>query len=127
MPEAQAFPLGRLRWPVQIVQRVQGPDPNGTGVLETSAPIQTVRADVQPVGALAFWGTAGGSEQVDTPITHRIYMRWQDSLPNAYAITRATRLADGTTRTETFRIRRIKEIDGRKRFVIVECEEEKNG
>ncbi len=126
MPEPQSFPLGRLRWPVQIVQRLQAPDPNSTGVVETCVPIRTVRADVQPVGALTFWGTAGGSEQVDTPITHRVYMRWQNSLPNAYAITRSTILEDGTTRTETFRVRRIKEIDGRKRFVIVECEEEKN-
>lgn len=126
MPEPQSFPLGRLRWPVQIVQRTQAGDPNTTGVLETSVPVRTVRADVQPVGALTFWGTAGGSEQVDTPVTHRIYMRWQNSLPNACAITRSTLLDDGTTRTEVFRVRRIKEIDGRKRFVIVECEEEKN-
>ncbi|QHC35356.1 head-tail adaptor protein [Komagataeibacter xylinus] len=126
MPEPQSFPLGRLRWPVQIVQRGQAGDPNTTGVLETLIPIRTVRADVQPVGALTFWGTAGGNEQVDTPVTHRIYMRWQNSLPNAYAITRSTTLDDGTTRTEVFRVRRIKEIDGRKRFVIVECEEEKN-
>lgn len=126
MPEPQSFPLGRLRWPVQIVQRVQVPDPNSTSVAETSVPVATVRADVQPVGALTFWGAAGGNEQVDTPITHRIFMRWQNSLPNAYAITRSTLLPDGTTRTETFRVRRIREIDGRKRFVIVECEEEKN-
>ncbi|GBQ80536.1 hypothetical protein AA15237_3008 [Komagataeibacter xylinus NBRC 15237] len=40
--------------------------------------------------------------------------------------TRSTLLDDGTTCTEVFRVRRIQEIDGRKRFVIVECEEEKN-
>lgn len=127
MAEDQAFPLGRLRWPVQLVSREQAAQAGGTGVTETLVPLQTVQADIQPVGALTFWGAAGGvSEQIDSPITHRIFMRWQDSLPNTVAVQRQSLRPDGTTRTEIFRVRRIREIAGRKRFVIVECEEERN-
>lgn len=114
------IPLGTLRWPVTIAQRVQTPD-SGTSITETILIGQQVHADIQPIGALTFWG----SMQVDTPVTHRIRMRYQNYLDNTYVIQRTTAVPDGGFRTETFRIRRIKEIGGRKRFVEIEAELEK--
>ena len=113
--------IGRLRWPVTLASRVQTPDPAGPGVLETTTAPITVRADVQAVGALTFYG----GEDTDAPFTHRIFMRWHDYLDQTKAVLRTTLRPDGTPRTEVFRVKRIKELGGRKRFVAVECVLEK--
>lgn len=133
--------IGRLRWRVTLAERVQtpqiAPGPTtatliGTGITETLAGSDdleavgvpentvgiTVHADVQAVGGLTFWG----AEQTDTPITHRIFMRWHDYLGQTKVVVRDTLRPDGTTRREIFRVRRIKELGGRKRFVMIEAE-----
>lgn len=111
--------IGTLRWQVRIFQRPQAPQPGGTGITETLVPIAIVHADVQPIGALTFYA----AQQTDGPVTHRITMRWQDyTIDNTYMIQRQTQRQDGTIRTETFRIRRIAELGGRKRFVAFDCE-----
>ena len=136
--------IGRLRWPVTLAVRVQtpqiAPSPTtaalvGTGITETLASSDDlevlgipesqvgikVYADVQAVGGLTFWG----AEQTDTPITHRIFMRWHDYLDQTKVVVRETLRPNGTTRREIFRVRRIKELGGRKRFVMIEAELEK--
>jgi head-tail adaptor len=112
--------LRDLRWYVNLVQRVQTPD-GSVGISETNTPGTWVHADIQPLGGLTFWG----SIQVDTPVTHRITMRWQPYLDQSYAILRVITLPNGLTRTEVFRIRRIAEIGGRHRFVECDCELER--
>ncbi len=119
-------PISSLRWPIVIARRRQTPDPAGAGIVEILEHIQPWRADVQSVGALTFWGAAGGDEQIDTPVTHRIRMRWLNYLDNTLVILRQTKLLDKTVRMEIFRIRRIKELNGRKRFVEIECELERS-
>ena len=94
--------------------------PIGTGIDETIIGV-TVHADVQAVGGLTFWG----AEQTDTPITHRIFMRWHDYLDQTKVVVRDTLRPDSTTRREIFRVRRMKELGGRKRFVMIEAELEK--
>lgn len=91
------------------------------GLADTLTSPQTVMADIQPVGPMTFYGSA----QVDTPVTHKIITRWLDYVDTNSIITRVTRRNDGSQRTETFRIRRVLEIDGRKRFLSMECELEK--
>lgn len=138
--------IGRLRWLVTLATRVQTPEGlrfvsvngglagpvMGTGITETtdtgnddfaigfgsSSGALTVHADVQAVGGLTFYG----AEQTDTPITHRIFMRWHDYLSQANAVLRDTLRPDGTHRREVFRVRRVKELGGRKRFVMIEAE-----
>ena len=111
--------IGALRWPVDIAQRIQ--TASGTNTLEESlGPITRVMADVQPIGALTFYA----GQQTDRPVTHRIRCRFLDWIDETYVIVRRTQRRDGTTRTEVFRIRRVKEIDGRKRFVEIEAEQE---
>lgn len=124
MPEDERVRLGRLRWPVLIAQRAQLPEVAGVGIQVALQGMVQVRADVQPVGSLTFWG----SMQTDTSgITHRIFMRWFDAISNDCAIFRTSKRMDGTLRYERFRIRRWKELAGRKRFVCVECELETSG
>ena len=114
---ADAVAIGSLRWRVAVCSRPQAQS-GTTGIAETLVTIATVWADVQPIGALTFWS----AQQTDTPVTHRIRMRWLDYLDNTHVITRASTRPDGSTRTEVFRVRRIKELGGRKRFVEIEAE-----
>jgi len=123
VPDDERVRIGRLKWPVLIARRDQLPEAAGVGILELFPTMQQVRADVQPVGTAAFWG----SMQVDSGITHRIYMRWFDAISNEHVIFRTTKVNSSTTklpvlRWERFRIRRWKELGGRKRFVCVEVE-----
>ncbi len=126
MVDEIAVAIGSLRWRVTLARRAQVPDPDGVGLIEGLQAIETLRADIQPISALTFWAAAsGGGDQVDTPVTHRIRMRWVDSLSQDQVILRATLRPDGSTRTEVFRVRRIKELNGRKRFVEIEAELER--
>lgn len=117
-PDPTQVEIGSLRWPVIVATREEYPDPSSAGILDKIDQIKPVRADIQPIGALTFYGAA----QVDTPVTHRITMRWLDYLSTNSVIFRQTRLADGTPRTERFRVRRVMEVDGRKRFIRVDAE-----
>jgi hypothetical protein len=119
MPER--IRVGQLRWPVRLVQRQQAaqlaPD---AGITETAADSVIMHADIQPIGAMTFYGAIAADP--DKPITHRIIMRWTDYVDYTHAIERVSSRPDGTQRIETFRVRRIYEIEGRKRFVCMECQ-----
>lgn len=110
--------VGRLRWPVTLATRTQTADPSGPGVVEVPTAPVVVWADIQPVGAVTFWN----GQETDSPVTHRVFLRWHDYLDNTHAIYRTTKRPDGSERREVFRVRRVKEIGGRKRFALVECE-----
>lgn len=119
-PDPGAVSIGSLRWPVTIATRTQAAA-DGGGLQETLTELQTVMADIQPTGALTFYSGV----QVDTPITHKIRIRWLDWIDTTHVVIRNTTRLDGSTRQEMFRVRRVKEIDGRKRFAELEVEEEK--
>jgi head-tail adaptor len=110
--------IGRLRWLVALVQRQQTPTPGSGGITEIPVNLKLVHADIQSTNDATFWGSA----QTDTPITHAIYIRWQDYPDNTIAIVRSTDLPDGSTRKETFRVRKVSELGGRKRFVRLLCQ-----
>lgn len=110
--------IGSLRWVVTLCRRDQAPA-DDMALVETLVPIATVHADIQPTYASTFYQ----STQVDTPITHMIAIRWQDYPATIEVVLRSTRRPDnGGTRTELFRVRRTKEVGGRKRFLQMECE-----
>lgn len=109
--------IGRLRWKVQFAVRSQVPDA-GTGIVETLVTPQSVHADIQASSDATFWG----STQVETPITHTITLRWQDYPDNTVAVIRATQLPSGGQRVETFRVRKVNELAGRKRFIRLACQ-----
>jgi head-tail adaptor len=110
--------IGSLRWLVTLYRRLQAPGPD-SAITETFVPLATVHADIQPTYATTHYASA----QVDTPITHLIRLRWLDYVENVVIVIRGTtRPNDGSIRTELFRVRRVKEVAGRKRFVELECE-----
>lgn len=110
--------IGALRWLVTLYRRDQAPA-DDMALIEHLVPIATVHADIQPTYASTFYQ----STQVDTPITHMINIRWQDYPATIETVVRTTkRPSDGGLRTELFRVRRTKEVAGRKRFLQLECE-----
>ena len=117
-PDPNAVRIGSLRWPVAIATRVQSADPDSAGILELLAKTQRLRADVQPIGTMAFYA----AEQVDTPVTHRIVIRWLDWVDNSCVVLRETKRPDRSTMIERFRVRRVMSIDGRQRFLRMDCE-----
>jgi head-tail adaptor len=116
--DPNAVRIGSLRWEVVIAPREQFPDPDSPGILEQIARMQTVRADIQPIGALTFYA----AEQVETPVTHRIVVRWLDWVDTTYVVIRVTKRRDQSDMTEVFRVRRTMPIDGRQRFLRMDCE-----
>lgn len=113
--------IASLRWRVTLYRRDQSPGPNGA-ISEDLVPIATVQADIQPTYPSTFYNSAA----IDTPISHLIRTRWGDYVENVHVIMRTTtRPTDGTQRTELFRVRRTKEVAGRKRFTEFEAELER--
>jgi hypothetical protein len=120
---ASSVGIAALRWQVTLYRRDQAPGPN-SAISESLVPIATVRADIQPTYPTTYYNSA----QVDIPITHLVRLRWCDYVENTHVIMRTTtRPSDETSRTELFRVRRVKEVGGRKRFVELECELERVG
>lgn len=117
-PDPNAVRIGSLRWRVTIATREQYPDPDSPGIVERLADEQTVRADIQPIGAMTFYA----AEQVDTPVTHRIVIRWLDWVDTTHVVFRVTKRPDGSAMIERFLVRRVMPIDGRQRFLRMDCE-----
>ena len=117
-PDPNAVRIGSLRWRVTIATREQEPDPDSPGIVERLAKLQTVRADIQPIGTMTFYA----AEQVDTPLTHKIVIRWLDWVDTTHVIFRVTKRPDGSDMIERFRVRRVMPIDGRQRFLRMDCE-----
>src|SRR4051794_8406014 len=117
-PDPNAVRIGSLHWRVVIATREQVADPDSPGFLETPAHMQTVRADIQPIGALTFYA----AEQVETPVTHRIVILWLDWIDTTHVVIRVTKRSDQSEMIERFRVRRTMPIDGRQRFLRMDCE-----
>jgi hypothetical protein len=113
--------IGEMRWPITIAQRSQAPT-SGGGIAETLNNPFTWWAKIEATRPQTFYGTA----QVDTPVTHFMQIRFLDWLDTTYVISRDLTLPDGSTRTELFRIRRVKEEGtGPLRWLDLEVELEK--
>src|SRR5258708_38677894 len=68
----QPVTVGDVRWRVTLARREDRPD-DFPGVTRTIIPICEVFADIEPVGAQVFFN----GQQLATPITHRVFMRWR--------------------------------------------------
>lgn len=117
---AEKVRIGRLRWPVTLYQRKQVVTPGGPGITETRLNETPLHADIQPVGPMTFYGAINADPE--QKVTHRITLRWTDLLDFTNAIERVMIRPDGTQRVDTFRVRRILEVEGRQRFVMIEAE-----
>lgn len=112
--------IGELRWVVTLATRVQAPD-GTTGISESYTNMVQTYAQITPIG-LQTWL---GSEQIDSPITHRIIIRYQDNIHFCDTVLREIHSPDGNPRQEIYRVRRVSEMDGRQRFVVIEAEVER--
>lgn len=112
--------IGTLRWLVTLYRRDQAPA-GDLALQETLVPIASTHADIQPSYASTFWQ----STQVDTPITHIVNIRWQRYPSTIDVVVRSSQANDAVPYSELFRVRRTKEVGGRKRFLQMECELER--
>ncbi|WP_424139895.1 phage head completion protein [Roseomonas chloroacetimidivorans] len=120
---ADTVPVGELRWPVRIYRREQVPSLVDAGIVETLEPFARRHARIEASHGVTYRGSIQAGGDV---ITHMIWMRWVAGLDDTFVIVRPTILPGGGIRTEIFRVRRILEMGGRKRFVMVEAEEERH-
>jgi hypothetical protein len=119
MAYGKSIAIGDLRWPVYLATRQQVAQANSTGIDEFLQSQTQVYASIEPIGLMAW--IAG--EQLDTPgPTHRLTIRFSDNLDMFDVVIRQLVRDDGSDRTETFRIRRTAEVQGRQRFSILDCE-----
>lgn len=122
-PGRQWPQIGALRWKVTLCYRKQSAGP-ASAISEDFRDCVDTHADIQPIGLQTFMLASQTSmmSQTDTPITHLIRLRWEDYVETTYVIFRTSKRHDNTNRTEIFRVRRCKELAGRKRFCELECE-----
>jgi hypothetical protein len=120
--ESNDTAIGSLKWTVSLFERREEPAEGG-GTVDVLIPLGETHADIQQLQPI----TSYGGMQIDTPQpTHVIRLRWLDYVEMTNIIMRSTESPiDGTTRTETFRVRRVLEVGGRKRFARIECELER--
>jgi hypothetical protein len=109
-----------MRWLVTLARRDQTPTFGQTGITETIVSIADIHAAIEPMGLQSFLG----SEQMETPITHTIYIRWQpfENLQMFNVVLRNVFLPDNSVIVETYRIRRIQEWQGRHRYIRMDVE-----
>ena len=111
--------IGKRRWKVAIARRDQQPSPNSTGIDEGLVEVLFVYANIVPIGAVTYYDTVA----TDTPVTHRIWTRWMDGVDTRHVVLRnSLRPSDGSARQEVYRVRRVAEDKGRKRFLMIEAE-----
>lgn len=110
--------IGELRHPLTVLTRRQAPDPNSTGIVDAFANGQPVHGKVESLTDQTFYADA----QIETNPTHLITLRWLDYIDTTCVILRRTELRDGGARLERFRVRRVMELDDRKRFIRLACE-----
>ena len=103
--------------------RDQQPDLAGTGIIESMVEIRWIWANVLPIGAMTFYQAS----QTDTPVTHRVWTRWLGYVDTKHIVLRDIALPDSGRRRELFRIRRVAEDAGRKRYTMLEVELEGTG
>jgi len=106
-----------MRYLVTLALRQQLPD-DYASIDETLINGVKVHAKIEDLYPQTFYGAA----QTDRPVTHMIWLRWLDWLDMRHVIIRVTQRPDGSTRADVFRIRRVKELNGRKRFLEIEAE-----
>ncbi len=104
---------GELNRRIKI--RLQDDIPNmASGLIETYADLAQVWAKYQPVGTGIYFG----SKQIDDSITDRFYVR-RSSTVTEKTVT-ANHVID--MGNERFRVKRVSDIDGKRRMLVVDVE-----
>ncbi|MDN7413012.1 phage head closure protein [Burkholderia vietnamiensis] len=105
--------IGELDRRVQLRERRDYPYRDAE--LESEFPQQRSRwAKIEPVGAAVY----SGSVQIDEKITHRMYLRYVDGVTSDYEV---------VYREQVFRVKRVGDLNGVRRFTVLEVEELRHG
>ncbi|BGI52712.1 MAG: phage head closure protein [Candidatus Hamiltonella defensa (Ceratovacuna japonica)] len=100
---------GELNTRVTLRRRVDIPM-DATGVQATHPDRFSVWATVRQVSATACQASA----QTETTVTHRVTLRYRPALTTDYEV---------VARHQVFRVRRIRDLNSARRFLLLECEE----
>lgn len=119
MPFDQPISIGEMRWKVTLASRQESTGTT-TDLNEQYTRICEIWAAIEPMGEEEMIG----GEQIGTPVSHRITFRWLPYEDVTYfdTIIRYINLPNGERRAEIFRIRKIKEWNGRHRYIIADVE-----
>lgn len=99
----------------RVILRERCDYPYRDAELESQFPKQRRRwAKIEPVGATVY----SGSVQIDEKVTHRIYLRYLDGITTDYEV---------VYREQIFRVKRVGDLNGARRFTILEVEELRHG
>lgn len=104
---------GELNRRVNIRRRVDVPALD-SGLDQTFPESMPRWAKIEPAGSAVY----AGSVQIDDTVTHRITVRYLDGLSNAHEIVHGDRV---------YRVKRITDMNGARRFTVIEAEELRHG
>ena len=103
---------GRLRHHLVLENRIQAPNDQG-GITETYAEAGQAWAEILAVGAVLY----AAGQQVQEKVTHKITIRFRPMTGFGF-------LSDGARR---FRLREMRDPDGRRMWLELLCEELRPG
>lgn len=105
--------IGELNRRVTLRRRSDAPvgDVDGESLYDES---RQRWAKIEPVGAAVY----SGSVQIGEAVTHRIWTRYLDGITDAHEV---------VYRTSVFRVRRVTDANGARRFTVLEVEELTHG
>jgi head-tail adaptor len=113
------IPNIRLKSRVQLINTVQ--TVQGQSILVTLVPIATVYGDLTP--SRPHLSIGENQLDIDTSQkTHRLIIRWQDSIDIFDTVIRDTFKPDDTIRRETFRVLGTNDMDNSRRFLYVDLQ-----
>jgi head-tail adaptor len=112
--------IGDFRWMVTLSKRADLPD-DYTGVNEQYTDFYTCHANIVPVGTALF---IQGVE-LGVSVTHRITIYWWDRLDEFTYVFRTTIRPDVSSKKERWKIMRAADLEGRRRFTILDCQIER--
>lgn len=110
-------PAGRLSSRIQLATNYREvPNLDDVGTTFAWDRIAEVWGNITPIGTQAWISGV----QIGEEITHRITIRWRDDIDQLTKIVRETRRPNDSIRREVYQVKRVGELNGEKRFVVIE-------
>ena len=107
--------IGELKWRVKLRVLESVPDRHG-GFSKKTLVKDEMWGKLETVGAGIYFGT----KQVDSTVTHRVYVRRYDGRTRPQDLAGVVECEiDG----QIYRVRRIADAGGERRFTVLDCEE----
>lgn len=101
--------IGQMRYQVKLQSPTNTTDTGG-GIAQTWALVANLWANIKPISGRETFRQG----QIQDSTTHEVYIRYRTDIYTKYRILYGTR---------SFNIKHIKNMDERKRFMLLSCEE----